>query len=398
MTGPLYVRRAVRIVDEFRVARCRRAPEFGPHIVFFSGGTALREFCRVLTQFTHNSTHIVTTFDSGGSSAALRDAFAMPSIGDLRNRLLALADESVRGNPEIYRLFAHRLPTSGGREGLHAELLELLDRRHPLMRALPTALGEIVRTHLRTFAEACPSEFDLRGASVGNLVLAAGYLDHDRSLDAVLYLFSKLVEARGHVIPVTADHLDLQATLEDGTLVEQQHLLSGKARPPIGSPVADLRLVTRDDPPRSAEAELHRHIPRALARADLIVLPMGSFYSSIIANLLPRGVGAHLAASDAPKIFVPNTGTDPEQFGMSLSDCIQRIVEYVRRDAGADTPISRIVNGVILDVDRGSYTTPLDISAAESMGPQIVQTPLTTPTSRPGIESVLLAQTLVSIA
>ena len=34
----------------------------------------------------------------------------MLSVGDLRNRLMALADESALGNPAIYRLFEHRFP------------------------------------------------------------------------------------------------------------------------------------------------------------------------------------------------------------------------------------------------------------------------------------------------
>src|SRR5690606_4221563 len=63
------------VPDPVRLARYARAPEIGPTVLFFSGGTALRKTSRVLTEFTHNSVHLITPFDSGGSSAKLRDAF-----------------------------------------------------------------------------------------------------------------------------------------------------------------------------------------------------------------------------------------------------------------------------------------------------------------------------------
>lgn len=69
-------------------------PPLGPRLVF-TGGTALRDLSRQLIHYTHNSVHLVTPFDSGGSSAALRRSFAMPAVGDIRNRLLALADSAV---------------------------------------------------------------------------------------------------------------------------------------------------------------------------------------------------------------------------------------------------------------------------------------------------------------
>ena len=95
---PVRVTHSIRLPDELRLARARRAPEVGPRILFFSGGTAMRGLSRKLKRYTHNSTHLITPFDSGGSSAKLRDAFDMLSIGDIRNRLVALADETVRGN------------------------------------------------------------------------------------------------------------------------------------------------------------------------------------------------------------------------------------------------------------------------------------------------------------
>ena len=47
----------------------------------------------------------------------------------------------------------------------------------------------------------------------------------------------------------------------------------------------------------------------------MICYPIGSFYSSVIANLLPDGVARAVAENDCPKIFIPNTGVDKEMLG-----------------------------------------------------------------------------------
>ena len=71
-----FISRSARLPDPLRIARCRRAPELGPRVLFFSGGTALRDTSRKLVGYTHNSIHLITPFDSGGSSAHLRRASA----------------------------------------------------------------------------------------------------------------------------------------------------------------------------------------------------------------------------------------------------------------------------------------------------------------------------------
>ena len=79
------VARTLTCPDMVRVDRCLRLPEYGPKILFFSGGSAIRDLSSVLKNYTHNSVHLITPFDSGGSSAELRRAFDIVSVGDLRN-------------------------------------------------------------------------------------------------------------------------------------------------------------------------------------------------------------------------------------------------------------------------------------------------------------------------
>jgi 2-phospho-L-lactate transferase CofD-like protein len=103
------ITRTVTIPDPLKIERYRTAPQNGPRILFFSGGTALQGVSRDIIKYTHNSVHLITPFDSGGSSAVLRKEFSMPAVGDIRNRLMSLADDSALGNPEIYAFFTHRL-------------------------------------------------------------------------------------------------------------------------------------------------------------------------------------------------------------------------------------------------------------------------------------------------
>ena len=62
------VSRTVTCPDMVRVDRCHRLPEYGPKILFFSGGSAMRDLASVLKNYTHNSVSLITPFDSGGSS------------------------------------------------------------------------------------------------------------------------------------------------------------------------------------------------------------------------------------------------------------------------------------------------------------------------------------------
>jgi len=43
------LQRSARIPDKLRLARCRKAPEYGPRVLFFSGGTAMNSLSRHLT-------------------------------------------------------------------------------------------------------------------------------------------------------------------------------------------------------------------------------------------------------------------------------------------------------------------------------------------------------------
>jgi CofD-related protein of GAK system len=373
------------------------APEGGPRLLFFSGGSSLRGLSRALVRYTHHSRHVITPFDSGGSSAQLRTAFRMPAVGDLRNRLMALADTSALGNPEIYRLFALRLPHDATATELRGRLGRLADGSDPLIRAVPEPLRSIVRRHIRSFGDAMPARFDLRGANVGNLVLAAGYLDQGRSLDAVLDVFSRLVEVRGIVRPVVEENLHLVAELKDGSRVVGQHALTGARATTLSAPIVRLWLTRSKRGAEPCRPTIPASVDDLIRTADLICYPVGSFWTSLIATLLPHGVSDAIAATDAPRVYVPNPADDPEEWGMDLVDKVATLRAVLTSGASRPLPTERLLQIVLVDDSRAAPTRAAQ-RAVEQLGVEVVRVPLTTEESAPWVDPERLAAALLSIA
>ena len=344
------IQREARLPDDLRVARALSAPHLGPRILFFSGGSALNGVSRQLKRYSYNSIHMITPFDSGGSSQVLREAFDMPAVGDLRSRLMALADETELGQPDIYALFSHRFPKDGGQVALRAEVDEMVEGRHPLTKAISQPMRMLICAFLTAFIKAAPPEFDYRNASIGNLILAGGYLSNDRQLEPVLFLMSKMVDVRGTVRAVVDRNLQLGADLEDGRQVIGQRQLSGKEVPPLNSAIRRLFLSDGKQELAAEAVPLSKRNQKLVSQADLICYPPGSLFSSVIANLLPAGVGRAIAARDLPKVYVPSLGDDPEALGLSLADQVDALLAPLLRDAGAASNPDRVLTHILCDL------------------------------------------------
>jgi len=393
----LTITRPLRVPDPVRLARYARAPELGPCILFFSGGSGPGPMSRELINYTHNSIHLITPFDSGGSSAVLRRAFDMPAVGDLRNRMMALSDMSVRGNAEVRKLFAYRLP-------LEAEAGEMVERleamtagEDPMVAAIPDPLRKIIRNHLSYFMAAMPGDFDLAGASIGNLVLVGGYLNNGRHLDPVIFLFSKLAEVRGVVRPVVNRNLHLAARLADGSLILGQHRITGRSEPPLSAPIVELRLNQGLDRERPATAEIRPKVRRLIAQAELICYPVGSFYTSLLACLLPGGIGEAVAANPCPKVFVPNTAPDKEVLAGGVAQRAAELMAALGASDGPQRAEGRVLDYVLVDRKWNDYPGGLDRRALEDMGLRTIEADLMTSDSAPLTDGRLLAEALLSL-
>lgn len=385
------------IPDHVKIARHLKIPDLGPRMLFFSGGTALRDLSQLMVHYTHNSIHLITPFDSGGSSAKLRRAFHMPAVGDIRYRLMALADKSLHGNPEIFNLFAYRLPKNGLKNDLSEELKTMMEGTHKLVAVIPHPMRRIIRNHLRLFFEQMPEDFDLTGASIGNLILTAGYLENRRHLDPVIYIFSNLVRVCGVVRPITSRPLHLGAILADGQVVIGQHLLTGKEAPPLSARIEKLFLVGDDFLP--AKVTFRNKIRTFIRQADLICYPMGSFFTSLLANLLPRETGRTISSNCCPKVFIPNTGFDPELIGYDVADQVEMLLRVLRKDDPDHIQVQDVLHYVIMDTHDHWYPEGrIDEERLRGLGVKVLRLPLVSSATEPYIDPELLLPVLLSLA
>jgi len=356
-------------------------PELGPRVLFFTGGTALADISRELAGHTYNSVHVVTPFDSGGSSASLRRVLDIPAVGDLRNRLLALADSAVTP-VEALTLCKRRLPEDGARDELLQELYTLASAHSPVWEDIPRVCGEVLRLHLHYFLEAMPVHFDPRGACIGNLILAGGWVHHGGDLLPALGMLSRLFRVRGLVLPVVQENLHLAAELENGELVVGQHRITGRGSA-LPAPVRRLFLTRQRPesalPPAERRPRIASLVATYIRAADCLCYPMGSFYTSLLANLLPVGVGASVSKAECPKLYIPNTGIDPEQQGLSVADRVALLLRTLRRDAGPHTDTARLLHTVLVDSARGSYPGGIDAEGITAQGVELRDLPLVQP-------------------
>jgi uncharacterized cofD-like protein len=210
-------------------------------------------------------TAIVTVTDDGKSSGRLRGEFSVLPPGDIRNCLVALADEDRL----ITRIFHHRFPGDG-------------------------AIG---------------------GHSLGNLIILALNQMNGCFLQAIDQA-RVMLDITARVLPSTLDRVDLEARVGGGQIRGQMAIKSQNA------PIRELRI----SPP---DARALDEAVEAILAADLITLGPGSLFTSVIANLLVRGVAEALARSKAMKIYICNAMTEfDETDEMKAADHVKHLLAY----------------------------------------------------------------------
>ena len=231
---------------------------------------------------------------------------------------------------------------------------------HRVWKSMPGVFADALRLHLNFFLSRMPGDFDPYRACFGNLLLAGGYLHHKRNFDPVLAFFSRLLQTRGVVRPIVRESLHLAAELDDGSVLVGQHLFRALPRPVrrLFLTVHEPERLNEQDclelpatpcrPPLAPAAGVY------LSSAGAICYPMGSFYTSVLANLLPQGVGSTVAEADCPKIFIPNSGSDAELLGLSVAGQAAMILRHLREDA-PEAPNERLLHHVLIDSRHGRY-------------------------------------------
>jgi 2-phospho-L-lactate transferase/gluconeogenesis factor (CofD/UPF0052 family) len=124
-------------------------------------------------------------------------------------------------------------------------------------------------------------------------------------------------------------------------MVSGQHKITAKETRPLEQKIINLAL---SGPSSTLDVKNHDLI----IDADLIVFPPGSFFSSVIANLLPKGVGNAINASAKPKVFIPNLGIDPELYDTSLIEQIELLNQTINKDL-SDSKETKAIDMVLTD-------------------------------------------------
>jgi len=253
----------------------------GLNIVSVGGGTGLSTLLSGLKRYVGREafllhgpdtcwidtlTAVVTVTDDGGSSGRLREEFQILPPGDIRNCMVALAEDERL----LTKLFQYRFDSDG----------------------------------------------ELGGHSFGNLFLTTLTAVTGDFLEAIK-VSSEVLAIKGRIFPSTMEDVELVAELEDGTIVKgETKIVEARSR------IARLWLSCERCRPLAETLE-------AIAEADIITIGPGSLYTSIIPNLLVDGIIDALNASPALKVYVCNIMTQPgETTGFSVEDHIRALLEY----------------------------------------------------------------------
>jgi uncharacterized cofD-like protein len=248
-------------------------------VVAIGGGTGLSTLLKGLKRYTvaagetpppgpyvSDLTGIVTVSDDGGSSGRLRRELKMLPPGDVRNCLVAVSqDENL-----LSQLFQYRFSSSG----------------------------------------------ELEGHSFGNLFLAA-MTAMTGDFAAAVKKASEILATRGHILPATSANVELEALMDDGSRVAGETSITASEKR-----IVELTMIPpRPEPPAETL--------EAIAAADVITLGPGSLFTSLVPNLLVRGIPEAIARARAVKVFICNLMTEAnESLHMSASEHIRAIYAH----------------------------------------------------------------------
>ncbi|KAE9024158.1 hypothetical protein PF011_g3643 [Phytophthora fragariae] len=278
-----------------------------PKIVAIGGGTGLAVLLKELRHYPADLTAVVTVFDSGRHSGALRKYLGILPPGDIRNCLVALSDSD-----------------------------ELLSK--------------LMNYRFR--------ENFMEGCSLGNLLLAA-LTDLQGGFDRAISSIADILNIHGSVLPATLESTELCAELTDGSTVisevnvrspfvpdeEEEHRSgtessssSSSGSPPATPPKPETEKIKKAPIKRvyleNPNVEAFQPAVRAIEEADIIILSPGGFYTSIIATLLVPGIRDAIARSAGATVYVSNVTTQNGQTdGYTLEKTLEVLSTYLGANA-----------------------------------------------------------------
>lgn len=235
-------------------------------IVVFGGGTGLSSLLTGLKDFPVEITAVITVSDNGRSTGKLREEFSTPAVGDIRKVLTNLSD-------------------------------------------LPEEIKSIMEYRFETYS-------DLDGHPLGNLVLTA-MLNKTKNLKKSIEYLSKLLDVKHKVLPLSEDYLTLMGETYDGKIIEGEANLT-KAHTKYK------KIFYKEIP------HVEKDVLKAVKEANLIILSMGSLYTSILPHLLCKQIIEAINTSQAKVMYLCNAMTQPgETDNFGVSDHIDVLEKYL---------------------------------------------------------------------
>ena len=238
-------------------------------VVIFGGGTGTSFVLKGLKYFPVDITAVITVSDSGSSTGRLRKEFSTPAVGDIRKVLSNLSTLP----DEIRDVMEYRLSIPGN---------------------------------------------DLDGHAMGNLVLTS-LLKETGSLKTSIEYLSKLLDVKHKVLPLSEDYLTLMGETISGKIIEGEDTITK-------SEEKYKRFFYKENPHVLPE------IFDVIKEADLIILSMGSLFTSVLPHLLCKDVvqAINEAKSHAKIMYICNAMTQPgETDDFGVSDHIKFLENYL---------------------------------------------------------------------
>ena len=193
-------------------------------VVILGGGTGQSTLLRGLKELPIDISAVVSVCDDGRSTGRLREEFNIFAVGDIRKVIVSLSETE----PLFEELLNYRFETTS----------------------------------------------DLKGHTEDNLVLTA-LSNITWNIDEWVETIGKVLKIKGKVLPFTLESPTLIGQMEDNSIIKGEHYITE-------SPLKIKKVFYEND------VAVNPNVLKEIEKADLIILSMGSLYTSIIPDLLSK--------------------------------------------------------------------------------------------------------------
>lgn len=246
-------------------------------IVSIGGGTGQSKLLEGLKEHTKDLTAIVAVTDAGRSTGVIREEFDILAPGDIRNCLVSLSN-----SPKLLKdLFQFRFSSTVNNPSFH-------------------------------------------GMNFGNLFITALTKLKNNNFALAIEEVSKILKIDGKVVPSTLENTQVCAKLNNGKiLVSEPEIARSYAKKKVIKKLYLENKNTKANPDAINE----------ILDADLIVIGPGGLYTSVLVNLLPKGMTDAIKKSKAKKVYVVNVATQQGVTdNLDIIEHIKEVEKYLGKD------------------------------------------------------------------